>query len=458
MAVPQNQSLYQSLRKKYPFFSFEDYRIVHSADQLEIKYRFNLSDLHIFEPTITIPSKPFINLNINEDLLNNLAFHIGMVELISYWKAACPPTVFINTAFIDKVQVSWWKNLYFKGLGEFFYVNGIVPDFDNFMKIEVRSERVHQPVNFRPSENVLVPVGGGKDSAVTLDLIKNAGNKVIPFILNPRNASLETAKAAGFTVDDMVVINRTLDKELLRLNEQGFLNGHTPFSALLAFITLLAGAITNSRHIALSNESSANEPTIQGTEINHQYSKSIDFERDFRAYTDRCITQSINYFSFLRPVNELQIGKIFSKLTHQFPYFKSCNAGSKTDIWCCKCSKCLFTWIILAPFVKEQVLLSIFGANLMDDEFLLPVFQQLTGIAEEKPFECVGTIDEVNTALVMTIRNYRTSPLPFLLSYFASTRNFVEYNEGSQVHLLNDFEQHHFVPDQFLKILKEAVV
>lgn len=94
----------------------------------------------------------------------------------------------------------------------------------------------------------------------------------------------------------------------------------------------------------------------------------------------------------------------------------------------------------------------------MDDEFLLPVFQQLTGIAEEKPFECVGTIDEVNTALVMTIRNYRTSPLPFLLSYFASTRNFVEYNEGSQVHLLNDFEQHHFVPDQFLKILKEAVV
>ncbi|MBE0639217.1 MAG: hypothetical protein IH598_11910 [Bacteroidales bacterium] len=457
MPVQQNQSLYHSLRKKYPFFSFDDFKVIKSADQLQIKYRFNLSDLHIFEPTLTIPAKSFINFSINEDLLENLAFHIGMVELVSYWKAACPPKVFINPAFLDKTQVDWFKKLYFNGLGEFFYLNGITPDFDDFMTIEVRGDWDYQSVCYQPEESVLVPVGGGKDSAVTLDLVDKGGFKVLPFILNPRKASLETSRAAGYAEQDIVVFYRTLDQELLRLNENGFLNGHTPFSALIAFITLLAAAMTNSSHIALSNESSANEPTIPGTNINHQYSKSILFEEDFRSYVNQYVSQSANYFSLLRPLNELQIGKIFSGLSHQFSHFKSCNAGSKTDSWCCKCSKCLFTWIILSPFIEENMLKSIFGANLMHDESLLPIFQQLTGIADEKPFECVGTIDEVNTALTMTIRKNRKLPLPYLLDYYSSTNNFAQFQNDKQCFLLNNLEKKHFVPDQFLKILKEAV-
>lgn len=457
MPAKQNQSLYHSLRKKYPFFSFDDFIIIKSADQLQIKYRFNLSDAFIFEPTITIPAKPFINLSINEDLLENLAFNIGMVELISYWKAACPPQVIINAAYLDNLQVEWFKKLYFNGLSEFFYVNGIAADFDDFMQIKVRGDWDYPPVDYQSADSVLVPVGGGKDSAVTLDLVKNAGFNVIPFILNPRKASLETTQAAGFEEDHIFTVHRTIDKTLLQLNDQGFLNGHTPFSALLAFVTLLAGAMTNCQYVALSNESSANEPTIPGTTINHQYSKSVDFEREFRGYAERYISKNIEYFSLFRPLNELQIGKIFSKLTHQFQHFKSCNAGSKTDSWCCKCSKCLFTWIILSPFINQKELVQIFGNDLWEDETLLPIFQQLTGIADEKPFECVGTIDEVNTALVMTIRNYQTVPLPFLLRYYSSTRNFAQFSEGSHKFLMENFENENYVPDQFLKILKMAI-
>ncbi len=455
MPAQQNNSLYHSLRKKYPFFAFEDYRIVASADQLVITYRFNLSGLHFFEPTLTIPAKSFINFSINVDLLNNLAFHIGMVEMVSYWKAACPPKVIIRPAILNKDQIEWWKKLYFNGLGEFFYVNGIDAGIDDFMEIESIGQRNFQVEEFTSTETVLVPVGGGKDSVVTLELMNRSGNPVIPFILNPRRASYETAKAAGFDAGDIFIVNRTLAPELLKLNQKGFLNGHTPFSALLAFISVLAGAMSGCRQIALSNESSANEPTIPGTNINHQYSKSIDFERDFRDYVNKYITTEANYFSFLRALNELQIGKIFSELPHQFPHFKSCNAGSKTDSWCCKCSKCLFTWIILSPFLKDEVLISIFGTNLMEDKGLLPVFDQLTGIADEKPFECVGTIDEVNVALAMSIKNHGTSPLPFLLKYFASTKNFALY-DGQELGLLEDFEPQHFISDNFLKILKEA--
>lgn len=456
MPAQQNNSLYHSLRKKYPFFSFEEFRIVNSDDHLQITYRFNLSGLHFFEPTLTIPAKSFVNFSINEELLNNLAFHIGMVELISYWKTACPPKVIIRPAFLSNSQIDWWKKLYFNGLGEFFYVNGIDAGMDDFMVIESIGQRNFQVEGFTSTESVLVPVGGGKDSVVTLELMNRSGNPVIPFILNPRRASYETAKAAGFDAGDIFIVNRTLDPELLRLNQNGFLNGHTPFSALLAFITVLAGAMSGCRQIALSNESSANEPTIPGTNINHQYSKSIDFESGFREYVKKYITADANYFSFLRAVNELQIAKIFSELPHQFPHFKSCNAGSKTDSWCCKCSKCLFTWIILSPFLKEEILISIFGTNMMEDKGLMPMFDQLTGIADEKPFECVGTINEVNTALAMTINNHGTSPLPFLLNYFASTKNFTLYG-GQEQRLLDVAEPQHFISDNFLKILKEAI-
>ncbi len=54
--------------------------------------------------------------------------------------------------------------------------------------------------------------------------------------------------------------------------------------------------------------------------------------------------------------------------------------------------------------MEEEKLVKIFGTNLFDDITLLPVLNQLTGQASEKPFECIGTTDETNMALAMTIK------------------------------------------------------
>ena len=64
---------------------------------------------------------------------------------------------------------------------------------------------------------------------------------------------------------------------MLQLNKEGFLNGHTPFSALVAFSSVIAARMAGLSYIALSNESSANESTVQGSTVNHQYSKSFKF-------------------------------------------------------------------------------------------------------------------------------------------------------------------------------------
>ncbi len=95
------------------------------------------------------------------------------------------------------------------------------------------------------------------------------------------------------------------------------------------------------KYIALSNESSANEVYVDGSEINHQYSKSTEFERDFREYCAES-GEAPEYFSLLRPWSEWQIAREFVKYPQYFGVFQSCNLGSKTNVWCGGCAKCLY--------------------------------------------------------------------------------------------------------------------
>ena len=88
-------------------------------------------------------------------------------------------------------------------------------------------------------------------------------------MINPKDVHL---KCAGDT--ESYTVKRTIDQNLIKLNNEGYLNGHTPFSAIVAFTSYLVAYITNRSNIILSNEGSANEPTVIGTNINHQYSKT----------------------------------------------------------------------------------------------------------------------------------------------------------------------------------------
>jgi len=426
-----NFSKYKNLREEYPFFIFEGYQIRYHKYNIRIEYKFNLAGKYYFKPSITIPEQPLLaDKNFSPDdnlpgILHNFVFHIGMIELISYWKLACPKHVIIRPFVVSPEQIQWWKKLYFNGLGEFFFMNGVDITMEEFMQIECMSDQVTPTSKLNLSDEILVPVGGGKDSVVTLETLKESDTTIIPFALNPRTAISQSIQTAGF--DNYFTFERTLDPLLLELNDKGFLNGHTPFSALLAFNTLLAAYLAGCKHIALSNESSANEATIPGTNINHQYSKSIEFENDFREYVAKYISPDLNYFSFLRPLSELQIASIFSRHKNHLPVFRSCNVGSKTNSWCGKCPKCLFTWIILSPFLQQYDLEKIMSSDLFSNESLIPILNELIGKSAEKPFECVGTIDEVNIALCETIRQYSKGKLPLLLDHYSNTEKYNQY-------------------------------
>lgn len=461
MPQQDKRTRHAQLSKELPYFSYESHNINITNKGLEVIYHFNLAGRYHFYPSFNLPKRDFYEWGKDDEImadvrLQNLVFHIGMVELISYWKAACPPHVIIKPFSLTPGQIDWWKEVYFQGLGEFYYLNSIVPDKHSFMQIECLDARPTAIFDIQLDNKLIIPVGGGKDSVVSLELLSPHFD-TLALILNPRGASLLTAETAGFASGRIIEINRTIDPLLLELNKQDFLNGHTPFSALLAFHCLLAAAITGRRHIALSNESSANEATIEDTEINHQYSKSIAFESDFRRYVASYISPAFNYFSFLRPVNELQIGRIFAGYPAYFDVFKSCNVGSKTDIWCGHCPKCLFAFIILSPFISRDRMVEIFGKDMFADEAMWGDLRQLSGIDAIKPFECVGTVDEVNFALLVILKGWEQQEMPVLLQRYVKSISSAQFQMGSTNNLLNEFNHEHFLQDEFLTILKTAL-
>ncbi len=461
MIQSERHKKYLALREKYPEFVFAGYDFRCEGSRINIDFSYEVGNEFAFCSSWKVNLGTHAECMANVPGHKNALFNLGMAELISYWKAFCSPTIVSGFQKMTPVQKAWWEKLFRFGLAEFFHVNQIPQpgsellrfnsprSADSFDGINRTSDQAYQ------NDKVLVPVGGGKDSVVGLQILRASGRKAIPFVVNPRGATNEVIKEAGYHNDDCITIERTIDPLLLELNAKGFLNGHTPFSSLLAFATVFVAQKADINEIALSNESSANEATIPGTKINHQYSKSFEFEKDFRHYISNFVDDGIEYFSLLRPLNELQIAERFAREKQFHKAFKSCNVGSKQDTWCCKCPKCLFTFIILSPFLSSESLQNIFGRNLFEDEELVTELEALCGIASEKPFECVGTLDDVNIALAAVIKKYKREhcPLPVLLAHYRKSSMFEAYKDRSMEEYLGTFNDEHFVPKRYLPLV-----
>ena len=438
----------------YPKFIYQAYQIEEDDSKIIIKYFFEIPGLTSFEPTIEILKKEFKWGSIQSNKVKNMVFNLGMVEAISYFKATCSTEFVINCGYLDEYQEKWFQKLFYLGLGEFRYRNKINTKQEDFVKFVSNGKPLELEKETKNLEGIIIPVGGGKDSNVTLDLLKEYKDKTLCFRIGVNEVALECAEAAGFSRDKIIEVKRTIDNNLIELNEKGFLNGHTPFSAMVAFLTYLVSYLLGYKYIALSNEDSANESNVDGENINHQYSKTLEFENDFREYAERYLVGNVEYFSMLRPISELQIAMLFSKLERFHQSFKSCNVGSKQKpwVWCCNCPKCLFVYTILSPFLYKEKLINIFGEDLFEKEGLLETFIQLCGYGEIKPFECVGTYREIKYALTKTIENLKGKELPYLLKYY--DENFEKVNDN----LLEYYNEKNNVPDEFEKILKGKIL
>ncbi len=446
---------FNDYREKFPEFEYNFYSINDDGENIVIKYKFEICGLEKFEPTIKIAKKNFAWKSIKSKKVQAIVFYLGMVEAMSYFKATCSPRFYINCGKLDEYQKEWFSKLYYLGLGEFRYRNGIRVEQKDFVEFVSYGNSIIPEEDKENANGIIIPVGGGKDSCVTLDLLSQYKEECLAFRIGKNEVSTKCCEIAGYDDDKVIEVTRLIDKNLLDLNSQGYLNGHTPFSAIVAFITYLVAHLLGKKYVALSNEDSANQSNVVGEQINHQYSKTYEFETDFRKFVGKYIGANVNYFSMLRPITEIQIAKLFSKQKEYHTTFKSCNVGSKQKpwIWCCDCPKCLFVYTILSPFLSQKDVEDIFGENLFNKQSLKETFLELCGFSNVKPFECVGTFEEVQYAVSQTIKHLEAEnkELPYLLQLYKD--NYPLRDGEFETY----FSTKHHVPLKFENILKEKL-
>ena len=447
-------SKFEQFRAQYDTFLYKGFETTLEEENLLVVYDFEIPGLRSFKSKWRFPKTERMESLLDSELLHTMLFDLGMVETISYWKTVCPPTLKVCCGKLNGQQISWWKKLFYHGLGEFMYLNGIEVSMEDLVNIVCEESAEDLCGLDAPYQDALsysgflVPVGGGKDSVVSLETLK--GQRITTYSING-NATTKNVIDVCKHKDGDYGVKRILDAQILELNKEGYLNGHIPFSAVVAFSAVLSAYFTGTKYIALSNESSANESTVKGSTVNHQYSKSLEFEKDFMWYFRNRTTSDITYFSLLRPLSEFQIAWLFAKCKEYHQVFRSCNAGSKQGIWCCDCPKCLFVYIILSPFLSEEDLKDIFGEKLFDKESLDLNFRELAGIEDNKPFECVGTRKEVQVSLKTFVERGGKSLLTDRYT------DFISKVPGSMEDLLAEWVSEHGVPEEALGLLKEKM-
>lgn len=452
------------LQKTYPEFIYESCVYAHKKESLFLTFTYSCGE-HRLQTNWEIPGvSEQCWQECDQQKLKHSAFELGLVESLSYWKAFCSPKITVNAGVLSDTAIPFWQKLIYNGMGEYFYVNKIHPFSPEIQSLKL--EPIAQTIQETKKETasaILVPVGGGKDSIVTLELLASGHFQLFAYTISSLKAQNETIRVFSnrHKLKGHIQVVRRLDPKLKKLNELGYFNGHTPFSAVVAFSSILIAQLFDIPQIALSNEASASEETLSfdGITVNHQYSKSLEFENDFRSYITQHYPGSANYFSFLRPFYEIQIAQLFSAMTPYHHVFLSCNVGSKTGTWCGNCPKCLFVYLLLGAFLDPETLQSIFGSEVLDNESLSYTFEQLTGIIPAKAFECVGTRRETRLSACILAARYKEQglELPKILSRYVPNLclDKESLREESQA-LLGSYDHTNNVPKELERIVTHA--
>jgi hypothetical protein len=349
---------------------------------------------------------------------------------VSYYKTAAPPVIDLGDIALSGRERAFLREFYLSGLGEYAYRNGL-----DLSDLRIEAPALAVPADAAPADAApapapasrsasqdlrpLVPFGGGIDSIVTVEGVRQRTGDIALFVVNrPGDRFAAIEKPAAVSGLPVIRAGREIDPQLLRSQELGFLNGHVPVTGIISAIAVLAAVLDDRNAVVMSNEWSASVPTLEhdGQPVNHQWSKSAAFEADFRELLAADPAGLPGYFSALRDRTELWVGERFARLTQYHGTFRSCNRAfhidtrRRLDHWCGECDKCCFIDLILAPFMPAEQLKAVFAPDggrsasdnpePLDNPELKPKFETLLG-AGTKPFECVGEVNECRAAVVL---------------------------------------------------------
>lgn len=381
---------------------------------------------------------------------------------VSYFKLLAPLIIEAPSIALTGAEHAFVIDIYENGLGEFYARN----DLKRFGRLTLRAPEDNERVPAAPHlpDRALLPIGGGKDSLVSVQLLEAAEIAFTPFAVNPKGPILTSVDKIGLPP---LYVTRTLDAEMIRLSrDPGYFNGHVPSTAINSMIGSLTALLFGYNRIVLSNERSASEGnvTFDGREANHQYSKSLDFEARIASVLAGATGGALGYFSLLRPYSEARIAALFARFDRFDRVFSSCNrnfrlSGHDGPLWCGECPKCHFVFLIFAPVMARARLIGIFGQNLLAKPENEHSFRELSGLAGQKPWECVGEIEEAAACLFELTRRPEWAD-DFIVSTLRADL-LAQYGQprldAALAALMTDSAEHHIPHDLAARIAAHAL-
>ncbi len=375
--------------------------------------------------TVTVPGAPFDLDEARADAAEQALRLLHLIAGVSYYKAAVPQDIGIDSYTIDADTAALLETIYLNGLGEFAYRNGL--NLHGKIKFPVarveRSEtrgssldapkapgfacgstRATNAESLGLREHALVAIGGGKDSLVSIEALRGIDIEQTVTWIGGSQLIKACAERTGLPT---LNLGRQLAPELFEYNRQGAWNGHIPVTAVNSAILVFAAVLLGVDQVVFSNERSASYGSmIEGTgEVNHQWSKGWAFEQAFGDYVQSHVAADLKYYSLLRPLSELAVARQFARTDRYDAHFSSCNRNfhilgeRPVNRWCGVCPKCHFVFLALAPFMPKPRLVGIFGRNLLDDASQIGGYDALLEYQDHKPFECVGEGKESRAAM-----------------------------------------------------------
>jgi hypothetical protein len=372
----------------------------------------------IFTEKIFFAPKPGTNtssFNLLDDpgltqLLDQAMFLAFILIGTSYYKAHPTKNIRLDRP-LDDFQARFFSTVFQEGLSQYAFENRLTrdklatfkptPGFQNKPAVEYRGQ------------GVLALQSGGKDSLLVTELLNEHNINFVPWYISSSSdrshPNVIDHLDDGFNHQKASVVYRQIDH--LHLQQTGGLNGHVPVTFIVESLALIQAILNNQNVILTSIGREGEEPhaMIGDLPVNHQWSKTWQAEQLMTEYIKRYLSPDLHLGSPIRHLSELRIADLFvQKCWQKYGYsFSSCNEANykqnnqnSTLKWCGHCAKCANSYLLFCPFIPPQFLQSLFGdKDLFLDQNLIQIFKGLLGVGGEmKPFECVGSVEELRSA------------------------------------------------------------
>jgi hypothetical protein len=373
-----------------------------------------------FEESVSLPAL------LDDSASRAIARLAALVMGTSYYKARPAGEIVVDFPLSPAAR-RLAELAYGPGLGEFYVRNALAYPPDLSIEAEAApgvTTAPEAPNTEAPNTppRAVCAFGGGKDSHVAASILAEAGAEVeraSVFLSDKVAARMQTMSESQLTL-----IQRTIDPRLIEISRSGkALNGHIPITAINSVLLTLHAQAQGLDWVVFANERAASEPTMEvnGHPVNHQFSKSLEFEDALRAAFKEAGARA-EYFSVLRPVSELWTAHYLATRSGALDIFASCNrnfvfAGpavlNEGQRWCGQCAKCVYTAVLLAPFLSLGRHAAVFQSRPLHDRANAEFLREIAGLTDAKPWECVGERREVAAALahLLSQEDWREAPL-----------------------------------------------